>query len=129
MPFHSQDPAVEWADLLHELVGTRREAALSALRQSATSGWPASRESVISLVAYAQGRITAEEYAVQTLVSLGLADARTAPLLLRAVAAPTPEPQPVPVRPIASSAIDATAGAEFLSHQPLEYFLRRDGSR
>jgi hypothetical protein len=132
MTIHTQDPAVEWADLLQELVGKRRDAAVSALRQSATSGWPASRDSVISLVAYAQGRITADEYAAQTLVSLGLADARTAPLLLRAVAAPAPAapaPQPVAARPVASSTIDGSAGAEFLSHRPLEHFLRRDGSR
>ncbi|MCW2752347.1 MAG: hypothetical protein JWR83_3457 [Aeromicrobium sp.] len=127
MAIHTQDPAVEWADLLQELVGKRRDAAVSALRQSAESGWPASRESVITLVAYAQGRITADEYAVQTLVSLGLADARTAPLLLREVAAPAPQPtpEPVPLRRIPSSLIDATAGSEFLSNRPLEQ-LRRD---
>jgi hypothetical protein len=128
MTTQTQDPAHQWADLLQELTGRRREAAVSALRHSATSGWPASRESVVSLVAYAQGRITAGEYAAQTLVSLGLADPHTAPLLLRASATTTHAPprESPSVRPMRSSAIDATAGAEFLSGRPLDDYWRRD---
>ena len=129
MTTQAQDPADQWADLLQDLNGRRREAAVSALRHSAASGWPASRDSVVSLVAYAQGRITAEEYAAQILVSLGLADAHTAPQLLRASARATtyaPPRESPSVRPMRSSAIDATAGAEFLSGRPREDYWRRD---
>jgi hypothetical protein len=128
MTTQTQDPADQWADLLQELTERCRQAAVSALRHSATSGWPASRDSVMSLVAYAQGRITAGEYAAQTLVSLGLADPRTAPLLLRASAttAYAPPRESPSVRPMRSSAIDATAGAEFLSGRPLDDCWRRD---
>ena len=130
MTTQTQDPAEQWADLLQELNGRRREAAVSALRHSATSGWPASRDSVISLVAYAQGRITAGEYAAQTLVSLGLADAHTAPMLLGAAAAATPAyapPRESPsVRPARSSSMDAAAGGEFLSGRAVGDYWRRD---
>jgi hypothetical protein len=124
----TQDPADQWADLLHELNGRRRDAAVAALRRSATSGWPASRDSVISLVAYAQGRITASEYAAQTLISLGLADANTAPLLLRAAASSTPQyapPETTSLRP-SRSGIDPAVGAEFLSGRPYDASWRRD---
>jgi hypothetical protein len=132
MTTQTQDPADQWADLLQELTGRRRNAAVSALRQSAMTGWPASRESVASLVAYAQGRISSREYAAQTLVSLGLADAHTAPQLLRAAAEPepthhyAPPRESAPVRSMRSSAIDANAGAEFLSGSSMEDHWRRD---
>jgi hypothetical protein len=130
MTTQTQDPADQWADLLHELSARRREAAVSALRHSSTSGWPASRESVLSLVAYAQGRITSGEYAAQTLVSLGLSDAHSAPLLLRAASeqAPTyaPPRESPSVRPMRSSAMDATAGAEFLTGRLIDDHWRRD---
>jgi hypothetical protein len=124
MTIQTQDPAVQWADLLHELSGARRDAAIAALRHSANSGWPASRASVVSLVAYAQGRITAAEYAARTLVDLGLADAQTAPALLRAVSTPAPQSAPAPTGQIPSSAMDATAGAEFLFGRDLGSFDR-----
>ncbi|MCW2799724.1 MAG: hypothetical protein JWQ70_1196 [Aeromicrobium sp.] len=128
MTTHTQDPAVEWTDLLQELSGRRLEAAVSALRQSARSGWPASRDSVVSLVAYAQGRISADEYAAQTLVSLGLADPQTARALLHSVPSPrrTTPAQPAPARPVRAS-MDANAGSEFLMGRPFDDFLR-DGS-
>lgn len=109
----TQDPSVEWADLLRELSGSRLDAAVAALRHSATSGWPASRESVASLVAYAQGRISADEYAAQTLVALGLADAQTARTLLHAVPSPRRSAPELATR----SSMDATAGSEFLTGQ------------
>lgn len=112
MTIQTQDPAVLWADLLQELVGPRLEATVAALRHSANSGWPASRESVVSLIAYAQGRIGSMEYAAQTLVALGLADVQTAAALLRMVRAPAPPPtSALPTQP---TTIDAGVGAEFL---------------
>jgi hypothetical protein len=114
MTVQTQDPAERWADLLQELRGPCRDAAVAALRRSAEAGWPASRESVVSLVAYALGRISAAEYAAQSLVSLGLADAHTAPVLLHAVPTPPAAPAAERALPIASSAIDAGIGAEFL---------------
>lgn len=126
MTTQTQDPAEQWADLLRELRGRRHEAAVSALRQSASSGWPASRDSVVSLVAYAQGRISSVEYAEQTLVSLGLADAHTARLLLRAASAPATQyaREPAYVRPTRTSGMDATVGEEFLSGRPFEDYRR-----
>jgi len=124
MTDQTRDPAVEWADLLHELSGRRLDAVVAALRHSAGSGWPASRESVASLVAYAQGRISADEYAAQTLVALGLADAQTARALLHSVPSPR---RTAPERSV-RGAMDATAGSEFLTGQPLEEYSRRDVS-
>jgi hypothetical protein len=112
MTVQTQDRADQWPDLLQELRGPCRDAAIAALRRSAEAGWPASRASVASLVAYALGRISAAEYAAETLVSLGLADAHTAPVLLHV--APKAAPAAERVLPIASSAMDAGIGAEFL---------------
>ncbi len=67
------DPASEWSELLRELAPARRDAVAAALRSSATSGWPATRAMVISLIAYAQGTISAQEYAGQVMVALGYA--------------------------------------------------------
>lgn len=127
MTTQTQDPAEQWADLLRELTGRRRDAAVSALRHSAASGWPASRESVVSLIAYAQGRITARDYAAQTLISLGLADAHTAPLLLRAASAPAVQPPPTREEspPHLVHSIDPLVGAEYLSTDPLDERWRR----
>jgi hypothetical protein len=100
-----QDPSLEHADLLQELTARQREAVTSALRQSVSSGWPASRESVRILVAYAQGRISSQEYAAQILAALGYADARGATADL----APSPPP---PAQ--STSRFDASSGFDFL---------------
>ena len=50
------DPAEQWSDLLASLTGQRREAVVAALRSSAQQGWPADREAVRLLVAYANGQ-------------------------------------------------------------------------
>ncbi|KAA1395321.1 hypothetical protein [Aeromicrobium ginsengisoli] len=65
------DPAQQWSDLLSSLTGQRREAVVAALRSSAEQGWPADREAVRLLVAYANGEIDAQDYAVGIVVSLG----------------------------------------------------------
>ena len=65
------DPAEQWSDLLSGLTGHRREAVVAALRSSAQQGWPADREAVRLLVAYANGEIDAQDYAVGIVVSLG----------------------------------------------------------
>lgn len=65
------DPAEQWPDLLASLTGRRREAVVAALRSSAQQGWPADREAVRLLVAYANGEIEAQDYAVGIVVSLG----------------------------------------------------------
>lgn len=65
------DPAQQWAGLLTPLSGRRREAVVAALRGSAHQGWPADAEAVRLLVAYAQGEIDAQDYAVGIVVSLG----------------------------------------------------------
>lgn len=65
------DPAEQWSDLLSGLTGRRREAVVDALRSSAQQGWPAHREAVRLLVAYANGEIDAQDYAVGIVVSLG----------------------------------------------------------
>jgi hypothetical protein len=65
------DPAEHWSDLLSNLTGRRREAVVAALRSSAQQGWPADREAVRLLVAYANGEIDAQDYAVGIVISLG----------------------------------------------------------
>ena len=55
------DPAEQWSDLLSGLTGHRREAVVAALRSSAQQGWPAGREAVRLLVAYANGEIDAQD--------------------------------------------------------------------
>jgi hypothetical protein len=57
------DPSVQWSAQLSRLDDLRRRAAVTALRRSAASGWPASREAVELLVDYALGAITSREYA------------------------------------------------------------------
>lgn len=83
-------PASHWASLLDGLVGARRDAVISALRHSARSGWPPSAQAVRTLVDYAQGLITAQEYAVQILVDLGMADSAAVPESVGDVAAAPP---------------------------------------
>lgn len=67
----TNDPSEQWSDLLSSLTGRRREAVLAALRSSAQQGWPADREAVRLLVAYANGEIDAQDYAVGIVMSLG----------------------------------------------------------
>lgn len=65
------DPAEQWSDLLSSLTPRRRDAVVAALRSSAQQGWPADHEAVRLLVAYANGEIDAQDYAVGIVVSLG----------------------------------------------------------
>ena len=76
------EPRVDWSDLVDDVRGPQRDAVMSALQHSASTGWPASRETARALVDYAQGRISSQEYAVQILVALGYADAHTAGALI-----------------------------------------------
>lgn len=91
----SSDPAQQWPTLLAPLVGRRREAVVAALRSSAEQGWPADAEGVRLLVAYAQGDIDAQDYAVGIVVSLGGDEA-----LIEAEPAPAvPRPAPLTAAP------------------------------
>ena len=107
--FHGQDPSVEWSELLHGLTDAQRHAVEDSLRHSAVSGWPASRDAVSSLVAYAMGRISSREYAVQIMVSLGFAEAHTAAAMLAKRSQHTVD------TPSPSSHFDAGLGADFLT--------------
>ncbi len=104
------DPAAQWADLLRHLAPVRREAVVAALRNSSSSGWPAPHATVLSLVAYAQGEISAQQYAAQVLVALGyftdLAAAATS------LSVQSRAPEPVVPRPIGR--FDASVGADLL---------------
>ena len=108
----NSDPADQWAHLLDGVVGARRDAVVDALRHSADSGCPATDDGVRLLVAYAEGEISAQDYAVNMLVSLGLnrpAEPQPAPpagpqpepvlepALVRAASRSSDEPSPVPV--------------------------------
>ena len=104
-----QHPGMEWSELLQGLAPALREAVSAAIQHSASSGWPPSRESIGILVAYAQGRITAREYAVQTLVALGYADAQTASALVGQQASSTETRTDKP-----TSRFNADAGYDFL---------------
>lgn len=117
------DPAVQWSDLLASLHGRRREAVVEALRSSAEKGWPADAEGVRLLVAYTQGEIDAQDYAVGVLVSLGavpqpIQPAPTEPLLT-SVASIAPRPGPASVLNREDAAAAYVAGKI-----PVEEFLR-----
>lgn len=88
------DPAHQWSDLLSSLSGKRREAVVAALRSSQEQGWPADREAVRLLVAYANGEIDAQDYAVGIVVSLGAYEgvAQPAAPTQRAAERRAPEP-------------------------------------
>ena len=66
---HPDDPAIRWSAQLDGLFG--REALIKALRDSADIGHPATAEGVRTLVAYAQGQISARQYVAQILESFG----------------------------------------------------------
>ncbi len=108
-----EHPEHEWADLLRGLTLPQRRAVLHTLQQSAVSGWPATRAGVESLVAYATGRITAKEYAAQSLVALGYADIQTANALLD-TAPPEAQPATRVESPEPTGRFDANAGYDFL---------------
>jgi hypothetical protein len=132
------DPAERWAHLLGGLEGARRESVISALRHSAASGWPATEDGVRLLVAYAQGEIDAQDYAVQILVALHLdrpsrlePDPEPGPELepaLRRVEVDWPgESTPEPSRPPAPAndmTHDEAVEAYVTGRIPVEEFLR-----
>lgn len=88
------DPAAEWSALLDRLDGVRRDAVVRALRRSASTGWPASRDGVELLVAYALGEITSQQHVAGLLRSWGV------PVRTRSNGVVPrrhlPEPQPAP---------------------------------
>lgn len=87
MTHHIDDPAHRWSALLSGLIGRRRDAVIRALRNSVDSGFPANADGVRTLVAYAQGQISARQYVAQILESLGFTPAAYVP-------PPPPAPQP-----------------------------------
>ncbi len=76
---HFDDPAHRWAPLLKDLSDRQRETVVRALRDSVGSGFPADADGVRILVAYAQGQISARQYASQMLESLGFLPAGDIP--------------------------------------------------
>lgn len=87
MTYHADDPAHRWSALLSGLIGHRRDIVIRALRNSVESGFPANADGVRTLVAYAQGQISARQYVAQILESLGFRPAAYVP-------APRPAPEP-----------------------------------
>ena len=138
------DPAQQWSDLLAGLTDRRREAVVAALRSSAQQGWPADREAVRLLVAYANGQIDAQDYAVGIVISLGghegLVQPRNQPLRAEPQWAPPPlepqwsAPQPPPAPPVApvlsiapeppTMSRDEAVAAYVAGRIPVEEFLR-----
>ena len=76
---HADDPAHRWSALLSGLIGRRRDAVITALRNSVESGFPANADGVRTLVAYAEGQISARQYVAQILESLGFVPAAYVP--------------------------------------------------
>lgn len=133
------DPAVQWSDLLSSLTGRRREAVIEALRSSAHQGWPADREAVRLLVAYANGEIDAQDYAVGIVMSLGghesLVEQQWAPppveqqrpqgLAAQQWSAPQPPAPPVTsMAPESAMTRDEAVAAYVSGRIPVEEFLR-----
>ncbi len=137
------DPAEQWSDLLSSLTGQRREAVVAALRSSAQQGWPADREAVRLLVAYANGQIDAQDYAVGIVISLGghegLVEPRVQQLRPEPQGSPPPlephrsTPEPAPAQPIApvlsiapepAMSRDEAVAAYVAGRIPVEEFLR-----
>ncbi|MET0467239.1 MAG: hypothetical protein ABWZ87_00730 [Aeromicrobium sp.] len=94
----SPDPAVQWAEHLARLDDPLRDAAVSALRRSASTGRPTSREAVELLVGYALGEITAQQYAAGIVRSWRGDTPAPAP----AAAPPEPPRPPAPSDPPAA---------------------------
>lgn len=88
------ESAQRWAPLLHGLHGRRRESVVEALRASVDQGYPASAEGVRTLVAYAQGQISARQYAARMLELL-----QFIPTPSVQTPAPAPVWAPAPVQP------------------------------
>ena len=140
MTIGNTDPAQQWSDLLSGLTGRRRQAVVEALRSSAQQGWPADREAVRLLVAYANGEIDAQDYAVGIVMSLGGHEGVVHPTAPRPSRpehqwAERPDQhlavaQPAPPQPVASMAPKPTmsreeAVAAYVSGRiPVEEFLR-----
>ena len=137
------DPSVQWSDLLASLTRRRREAVVAALRSSAQQGWPADREAVRLLVAYANGEIDAQDYAVGIVMSLGghesVVQQRAPQPPIEQPGAPRPEHQwsqrpdqhlAVPQQQVASIAPDTritreeAVAAYVAGRIPVEEFLR-----
>ena len=125
------DPAVQWSDLLSGLSGWRRDAVVAALRSSAQQGWPADREAVRLLVAYANGEIDAQDYAVGIVVSLGGHEDMVQPLTRHVPQRPVERPWAQPLEPAAVSMAPEPrmsreeAVAAYVSGRiPVEEFLR-----
>jgi hypothetical protein len=133
------DPAEQWSDLLASLTGRRREAVVEALRSSAQQGWPADREAVRLLVAYANGEIDAQDYAVGIVVSLGghegraqqqaphVAEPEWAPRVVeqRQTAPERPAAPPVAsIAPQQTMSRDEAVAAYVSGRIPVEEFLR-----
>jgi hypothetical protein len=133
------DPAEQWRDLLSTLTGRRRDAVVEALRSSAQQGWPAGREAVRLLVAYANGEIDAQDYAVGIVISLGGHEGlvqqqpplRAVEQQLAAPQRPAPSMSPAPAAPVLTSIAPEPrvsreeAVAAYVSGRiPVEEFLR-----
>jgi hypothetical protein len=139
------DPAEQWSDLLSSLTDRRREAVVAALRSSAEQGWPADREAVRLLVAYANGEIDAQDYAVGIVMSLGGLDqpvqqAAVQPAQELRPSRPTAEvwstpTEPARPEPLQSNAVTSLASQPSLTREeavaayvsgriPVEEFLR-----
>lgn len=146
---HTIDPAQRWAHLLDGLDGRRRESVVEALQASEEQGFPATAEGVSILVAYAQGKISARQYAARMLDSLGLiprppepthpsstfdplpdlATWRTderRPSTWQEPERPAPKPEPDPWTPTTSRAPsrEETVHAFLSGRIPVEEFLR-----
>ena len=123
------DPSEQWSDLLTSLTGRRREAVVAALRSSAQQGWPANREAVRLLVAYANGEIDAQDYAVGIVISLGGHEAMARPRSPQSAVeqqwtAPQPAPPPVASAPEQMVTREEAVAAYVSGRIPVEEFLR-----
>jgi hypothetical protein len=96
----SSDPTAQWSRQLDRLDGVLRDAVVAALRRSASNGWPASRDGVELLVAYALGEITSQQYVAGILRSWGVPlDDRVHGAPPRRAQEPEPQPEPGPEPP------------------------------
>lgn len=69
---------------------------MTALRRSASTGWPASRDGVELLVAYALGEITSQQYVAGILRSWGVTLRTRVSGAALPPAVPEPPPEPAP---------------------------------
>jgi hypothetical protein len=120
------DPAEQWSDLLSSLTGARRQAVVAALRSSAQQGWPADREAVRLLVAYANGEIDAQDYAVGIVMSLGAHEYATQPPSAAPAAQPQWTPRPAEPQWTAPQAPPAPPAAPVVSLAPEPSMTREE---